>query len=149
MATGSSSLQVTPKEQQVGALRFSICSWSVEEASCGFQTSMILWQKPQMADRAGSQPVRYVPQASDSRAFIHHCLLPTCFHKGHSLLHPFLCRSLSCRHVALRQFSSLFKRQRPRSTFQGNRNSLRLVHFTGQRTLQELLLYLCNVGRRD
>lgn len=79
------------------------------------------------ADRAGSQPVRYVPDASENRTFIYHCLLTTCFRKGHSLLHPFLCWSLSCSHVTLRQYSSVLKRQRPRSTFQGNRNSLRLV----------------------
>lgn len=83
------------------------------------------------AARAGSQPVRYVPDASESQTYIYHCLLPTCFRKGHSLLHPFLCWSLSCSHVTLRQFSSVLKRQRPRSAFQGNRNSLRLAQVRG------------------
>lgn len=84
---GSSSLQVTPKEQQVGALRFS--SWRVE-APCGFQTSMIPWQKPQRqteqeASQSGTcpMPVRAEPSyiivsCPLVSIKVTHCFIPSC-----------------------------------------------------------------------
>lgn len=123
-----------------GSFEVSLCSQSVEKAPCGFHTSTILWQKPQMQTEQEASQSNTCPRPVRAKPSY---IIVSCPLVSIQVTHCFIPVLQTCSSETV-----LLITQEPeaRSTFQGNRrNSLRLVHFTGQRTLQEPLLYFCNV----